>query len=169
MLNQLKIKQPQGGIAKSDKDALAIAGNIGYPVVVRPSYVLGGRAMEIVYSDDKLKQYLETAVQVDPERPVLIDKYLIDACEIDIDSLSDFEGNVVVGGIMEHIEQAGIHSGDSACSLPTKIVSPGCLSTIRSWTFKLAKQLQVCGLMNCQYAITPTGEVYLLEENSRTF
>ncbi|KAH9314401.1 hypothetical protein KI387_023028 [Taxus chinensis] len=167
VLNLLKIKQPQGGIAKSDKDALAIAENIGYPVVVRPSYVLGGRAMEIVYSDDKLKQYLETAVEVDPERPVLVDKYLLDSCEIDIDSLADSYGNVVVGGIMEHIEQAGIHSGDSACSIPTKTVSPACLSIIRSWTYKLAKQLGVCGLMNCQYAITPAGEVYLLEANPR--
>jgi carbamoyl-phosphate synthase large subunit len=116
MLNVLKVKQPEGGIAKSDEDALAIAGKIGYPVLVRPSYVLGGCAMEIVYSDDKLKHYLETAVEVDPERPVLVDKYLADACEIDVDSLTDSKGTVVIGGIMEHIEQAGVHSGDSACS-----------------------------------------------------
>lgn len=167
MLDELKIKQPQGGIAKSDEDALAIARKVGYPVLVRPSYVLGGRAMEIVYSDDKLKHYLETAVEVDPERPVLVDKYLADACEIDVDSLTDSKGSVVIGGIMEHIEQAGVHSGDSACSLPTETVSPACLSIIRSWTSKLAKRLGVCGLMNCQYAITPAGEVYLLEANPR--
>jgi carbamoyl-phosphate synthase large subunit len=146
---------------------LAIAGKVGYPVLVRPSYVLGGRAMEIVYSDDKLKHYLETAVEVDPERPVLVDKYLADACEIDVDSLTDSKGTVVIGGIMEHIEQAGVHSGDSACSIPTETVSPTCLSIIRSWTSKLAKRLGVCGLMNCQYAITPFGEVYLLEANPR--
>lgn len=167
MLNELKVKQPEGGIAKSDEDALAIAGKVGYPVLVRPSYVLGGRAMEIVYSDDKLKHYLETAVEVDPERPVLVDKYLADACEIDVDSLTDSKGTVVIGGIMEHIEQAGVHSGDSACSIPTETVSPACLSIIRSWTSKLAKRLGVCGLMNCQYAITPSGEVYLLEANPR--
>jgi carbamoyl-phosphate synthase large subunit len=155
MLNVLKVKQPEGGIAKSDEDALAIAGKVGYPVLVRPSYVLGGRAMEIVYSDDKLKHYLETAVEVDPERPVLVDKYLADACEIDVDSLTDSKGTVVIGGIMEHIEQAGVHSGDSACSIPTETMSPTCLSIIRSWTSKLAKRLGVCGLMNCQYAITP--------------
>lgn len=167
MLDELKVKQPQGGIAKSDEDALAIARKVGYPVLVRPSYVLGGRAMEIVYSDDKLKHYLETAVEVDPERPVLVDKYLADACEIDVDSLTDSKGSVVIGGIMEHIEQAGVHSGDSACSIPTETVSPACLSIIRSWTSKLAKRLGVCGLMNCQYAITPAGEVYLLEANPR--
>eukprot|EP00252_Welwitschia_mirabilis_P018020 TRINITY_DN4017_c0_g1_i2.p1 TRINITY_DN4017_c0_g1~~TRINITY_DN4017_c0_g1_i2.p1 ORF type:complete len:1183 (-),score=258.15 TRINITY_DN4017_c0_g1_i2:341-3889(-) len=167
MLNELQIKQPQGGIAKSDNDALTIARKVGYPVLVRPSYVLGGRAMEIVYSDDKLKHYLETAVKVDPDRPVLVDKYLSDALEIDVDSLSDSQGNVVIGGIMEHIEQAGVHSGDSACSIPTKTASSSCLSTIRSWTVKLANWLKVCGLMNCQYAITPAGEVYLLEANPR--
>ncbi|GAA0156875.1 ligase [Lithospermum erythrorhizon] len=132
ILHELQIEQPKGGIAKSDKDALDIAGDIGYPVVVRPSYVLGGRAMEIVYSDGELVTYLENAVKVDPERPVLIDKYLSDAIEIDIDALTDSHGNVVIGGIMEHIEQAGVHSGDSACMLPTKTISQSCLETIRT-------------------------------------
>ncbi|XP_059300466.1 carbamoyl-phosphate synthase large chain, chloroplastic [Lycium ferocissimum] len=167
ILNELKIEQPKGGIAKSEKDALAIAADIGYPVVVRPSYVLGGRAMEIVYNNEKLVTYLENAVKVDPERPVLIDKYLTDAVEIDIDALADLHGNVVIGGIMEHIEQAGVHSGDSACMLPTKTISDSCLETIRSWTTKLAKRLNVCGLMNCQYAISASGEVFLLEANPR--
>ncbi|CAM0881413.1 unnamed protein product [Alopecurus aequalis] len=167
ILEELGIEQPKGGIARSESDALSIASEVGYPVVVRPSYVLGGRAMEIVYNDAKLIKYLATAVQVDPERPVLVDKYLNDAIEIDIDALADSAGNVVIGGIMEHIEQAGIHSGDSACSLPTRTVSAQCLDIIRSWTTKLAKRLNVCGLMNCQYAITPSGEVFLLEANPR--
>lgn len=167
ILEELGIEQPKGGIAKRESDALAIASEIGYPVVVRPSYVLGGRAMEIVYNDEKLIKYLATAVQVDPERPVLVDKYLIDAVEIDVDALADTAGNVVIGGIMEHIEQAGIHSGDSACSLPTRTVSAQCLEVIRSWTTKLAKRLNVCGLMNCQYAISTSGGVFLLEANPR--
>uniref|UniRef100_A0ACD5VH23 Uncharacterized protein n=1 Tax=Avena sativa TaxID=4498 RepID=A0ACD5VH23_AVESA len=167
ILEELGIEQPKGGIARSESDALSIASEVGYPVVVRPSYVLGGRAMEIVYNDEKLIKYLATAVQVDPERPVLVDKYLNDAIEIDIDALADSAGNVVIGGIMEHIEQAGIHSGDSACSLPTRTVSTRCLDIIRSWTTKLAKRLNVCGLMNCQYAIIPSGEVFLLEANPR--
>lgn len=167
ILNELKIEQPKGGIAKSDADALAIAKEIGYPVVVRPSYVLGGRAMEIVYDDSKLVTYLETAVEVDPERPVLVDRYLSDAIEIDVDTLTDSYGNVVIGGIMEHIEQAGVHSGDSACMLPTQTIPSSCLEKIRSWTTKLAKKLNVCGLMNCQYAITSSGDVYLLEANPR--
>ncbi|KAE8703278.1 Carbamoyl-phosphate synthase large chain [Hibiscus syriacus] len=167
ILKELKIEQPKGGIAKSEDDALAIAKDIGYPVVVRPSYVLGGRAMEIVYNDEKLVTYLENAVEVDPERPVLIDKYLSDAIEIDVDALADSHGNVVIGGIMEHIEQAGVHSGDSACSIPTQTIASSCLDTIRSWTTKLAKRLNVCGLMNCQYAITASGDVFLLEANPR--
>ncbi|KAL1810287.1 hypothetical protein ACET3Z_027277 [Daucus carota] len=167
MLNELKIEQPQGGIAKSEADAISIASNIGYPVVVRPSYVLGGRGMEIVYNDNKLVIYLANAVEVDPEHPVLIDKYLSDAIEIDVDALADSHGNVVIGGIMEHIEQAGIHSGDSACMIPTQTIKASCLETIRSWTKKLAKRLNVCGLMNCQYAITASGEVFLLEANPR--
>ena len=167
ILNELKIEQPKGGIAKSEADAVAIAKDIGYPVVVRPSYVLGGRAMEIVYSDEKLATYLENAVEVDPERPVLVDKYLSDAIEIDVDALADSQGNVVIGGIMEHIEQAGVHSGDSACSIPTKTIPASCLDTIRTWTTKLARRLNVCGLMNCQYAITLSGDVFLLEANPR--
>ncbi|XP_031280707.1 carbamoyl-phosphate synthase large chain, chloroplastic-like [Pistacia vera] len=167
ILNELRIEQPKGGIAKSEADALAIATDIGYPVVVRPSYVLGGRAMEIVYTDDKLVTYLENAVKVDPERPVLIDKYLSDAIEIDVDALADSHGNVMIGGIMEHIEQAGVHSGDSACVIPTKTISSSCLDIIRTWTMKLAKRLNVCGLMNCQYAITTSGDVYILEANPR--
>ncbi|CAL5200301.1 unnamed protein product [Lathyrus oleraceus] len=167
MLHELQIEHPKGGIARSEADALAIAADIGYPVVVRPSYVLGGRAMEIVYSDERLITYLENAVEVDPERPVLIDKYLSDAIEIDVDALADSHGNVVIGGIMEHIEQAGIHSGDSACSIPTRTISSSSLEIIRSWTEKLAKKLNVCGLMNCQYAITSTEKVFLLEANPR--
>ncbi|XP_002526339.2 carbamoyl-phosphate synthase large chain, chloroplastic [Ricinus communis] len=167
IVKELQIEQPKGGIAKTEADALTIAKDIGYPVVVRPSYVLGGRAMEIVYSDEKLVTYLENAVKVDPDRPVLIDKYLSDAVEIDVDALADSHGNVVIGGVMEHIEQAGVHSGDSACILPTQTISSSCLDTIRSWTMKLAKSLKVCGLMNCQYAITLAGEVFLLEANPR--
>ncbi|MCO5594588.1 hypothetical protein L7F22_048621 [Adiantum nelumboides] len=167
ILDELGIKQPPGGIARSGEDALAIAAKVGFPVVVRPSYVLGGRAMEIVYSADKLKAYLETAVEVDPERPVLVDRYLTDASEIDVDSLADADGNVVIGGIMEHIEQAGVHSGDSACSIPTLTVSPRSLSVIRKWTSDLARKLKVLGLMNCQYAITGSDDVYILEANPR--
>lgn len=167
ILDELGIKQPPGGIAKSEEDALAIAERVGFPVVVRPSYVLGGRAMEIVYSADKLKAYLATAVEVDPDRPVLVDRYLTDASEIDVDSLADADGNVVIGGIMEHIEQAGVHSGDSACSIPTMTVSAHALSVIRKWTSDLAKKLKVLGLMNCQYAITSSDDVYILEANPR--
>ncbi|KAL2630853.1 hypothetical protein R1flu_015539 [Riccia fluitans] len=167
ILNEVGINQPPGGIARSEEDALAIAKRVGYPVVVRPSYVLGGRAMEIVYNDAKLKTYLETAVEVDPERPVLVDKYLTDATEVDVDSLTDAEGNVVIGGIMEHIEQAGVHSGDSACSIPTKNISQKALETIREATTRLAQKLKVVGLMNCQYAITRKDEVYIIEANPR--
>ncbi|KAJ7514828.1 hypothetical protein O6H91_23G061300 [Diphasiastrum complanatum] len=167
ILNELGIKQPPGGIARSEEDAVAIAERVGFPVVVRPSYVLGGRAMEIVYTNEKLKHYLETAVELEPERPVLVDKYLTDACEIDVDCLADHYGNVVIGGIMEHIEQAGVHSGDSACSLPTQTISFESLAVIRDATIKLARRLKVCGLMNCQYAITLSGEVYIIEANPR--
>ena len=166
ILRKLSIKQPPNGIARSYEESLASANRIGYPVVVRPSYVLGGRAMEIVYSDKELKHYMTYAVDVEPDRPILIDKFLENAVEVDVDALADRTGKVVIGGIMEHIEQAGIHSGDSACSIPYTSLPPAAVATIRTWTEKLASALQVVGLMNLQYAVQ--GEqVYILEANPR--
>lgn len=166
ILRQLNISQPANGIARSTQESLAIAGRIGYPVVVRPSYVLGGRAMEIVYSNEDLKRYMTYAVQVEPDHPILIDKFLENATEVDVDALCDATGKVVIGGIMEHIEEAGIHSGDSACSIPYTSLSENAIATIREWTEKLAQALKVIGLMNIQYAVQ--GEqVYILEANPR--
>jgi carbamoyl-phosphate synthase large subunit len=166
ILRELDIKQPPNGLARSYEESLAIARRITYPVVVRPSYVLGGRAMEIVYSDEELKRYMTYAVQVEPDHPILIDKFLENAIEVDVDALADQTGNVVIGGIMEHIEQAGVHSGDSACSLPYTSLSDQIATTIRTWTVQLAKALKVVGLMNIQYAVQ--GEqVYILEANPR--
>ena len=170
ILRELDIRQPANGLARSFEESLQVAKRIDYPVVVRPSYVLGGRAMEIVYSDQDLERYMKYAVQVEPDHPILIDKYLENAIEVDVDALADAEGNVVIGGIMEHIEQAGIHSGDSACSIPTITLSPDILETIRVWTIKLAKALKVVGLMNVQYAVQGTVEgdrLYILEANPR--
>ena len=166
ILWELDIKQPPNGIARSFQESLKIANRISYPVVVRPSYVLGGRAMEIVYSDQDLERYMTYAVQVEPDHPILIDKFLENAIEVDVDALCDIEGNVTIGGIMEHIEQAGIHSGDSACSIPYNSLSETAIANIRIWTEKLANALNVVGLMNIQYAVQ--GEqVYILEANPR--
>ncbi|MEQ9486407.1 carbamoyl-phosphate synthase large subunit [Coleofasciculus sp. F4-SAH-05] len=166
ILRQLDIKQPPNGIARSYEEALNIAKRIGYPVVVRPSYVLGGRAMEIVYSDLELERYMTFAVQVEPEHPILIDQFLENAIEVDVDAIADHTGRVVIGGIMEHIEQAGIHSGDSACSIPFISLSPTAMETIRTSTHQLATKLKVIGLMNIQFAVQ--GEtVYILEANPR--
>jgi carbamoyl-phosphate synthase large subunit len=166
ILRELDILQPPNGIARSYKEALKIAQSIDYPVVVRPSYVLGGRAMEIVYSDADLERYMTYAVQVEPDHPILIDKFLENAVEVDVDAIADQTGQVVIGGIMEHIEQAGIHSGDSACSIPTISLPEAALATIREWTVKLAKRLNVIGLMNIQYAVKG-DQVYILEANPR--
>jgi carbamoyl-phosphate synthase large subunit len=166
VLRQLGIQQPENGMARNYDDALHVANRIGYPVVVRPSYVLGGRAMEIVYSDTELERYMTYAVQVEPDHPILIDKFLENAIEVDVDAIADASGMVTIGGIMEHIEQAGIHSGDSACSLPYISLTEPTLATIRQWTIELAQALKVIGLMNIQFAVQ--GEqVYILEANPR--
>ncbi len=171
ILQELNIAQPPNGIARTYDDALIIAQRIGYPVVVRPSYVLGGRAMEIVYSDTELERYMTFAVQVEPEHPILIDKFLENAIEVDVDAIADHTGRVVIGGVMEHIEQAGIHSGDSACSLPSISLPPAVLNQIRTATVKLAQALNVIGLMNIQFAVVGTQtyapQVYILEANPR--
>uniref|UniRef100_UPI00286E6FF8 carbamoyl-phosphate synthase large subunit n=1 Tax=Chamaesiphon sp. VAR_69_metabat_338 TaxID=2964704 RepID=UPI00286E6FF8 len=174
VLRQLDIQQPENGMARDYDDALVVANRIGYPVVVRPSYVLGGRAMEIVYSDTELERYMIYAVQVEPDHPILIDKFLENAIEVDVDAIADASGMVVIGGIMEHIEQAGIHSGDSACSLPYVSLSDATVATIRQWTVQLARALKVIGLMNIQFAVqgdsasqTQRERVYIIEANPR--
>ena len=165
LLNKLSIEQPDNGIARSYEAAFEIAERLGYPVLVRPSYVLGGRAMQIVYDRDALKDYMTYAVAASPEHPVLIDKFLDDAIEVDVDALSDGDA-VVIGGIMEHIERAGVHSGDSACSLPPKSIGPEIQAQIRKHTIDLAIALNVRGLMNVQFAVQGKN-VYVLEVNPR--
>jgi carbamoyl-phosphate synthase large subunit len=165
LVDQLGLRQPPNATAKSPKQALAAAQEVGYPLVVRPSYVLGGRAMEIVHDDDDLKRYMTEAVKVSNDSPVLLDRFLGNAIEIDVDALADGT-DVVIGGIMEHIEQAGVHSGDSACSLPAYSLQPAVLDQIRSWIDKLARALNVVGLMNAQLALQG-DTLYLLEVNPR--
>jgi carbamoyl-phosphate synthase large subunit len=165
LLEELEIPQPPGATAASVEEALANANRVGYPVLVRPSYVLGGRAMVIAYDDDSVNQYMKEAVEYSQERPVLIDHFLESATEVDVDALSDGE-DVVIGGIMQHIEEAGIHSGDSSCVLPSVDLSPEVLATIRDYTFRLARALKVIGLMNIQYAIQ-RDKVFVIEVNPR--
>jgi carbamoyl-phosphate synthase large subunit len=165
MLQKLDLKQPENGTARSFEEAEKVADRIGYPVVVRPSYVLGGRAMEIVYDVDNLRRYMHTAVQASPEHPILIDKFLDEAIEIDVDALCDGT-DVVMGGIMEHIEEAGIHSGDSACSLPPYSISAKVVDEIRRQTTLMALELNVKGLMNVQFALKG-DEIFILEVNPR--
>jgi carbamoyl-phosphate synthase large subunit len=165
LIQKLGLIQPQNGTATSFEEARAVAREIGYPVVVRPSYVLGGRAMEIVYDEETLERYMRDAVKASPEHPILIDKFLEDAIEVDVDAISDGE-RVVIGGIMEHIEEAGIHSGDSACVLPPYTLSDDLIEVIRQNTYALARELRVIGLMNIQYAIRD-DRVYILEVNPR--
>ena len=165
VIDKLKLKQPKNDTVTSIPEALTSAADIGYPVVVRPSYVLGGRAMEIVYSQERLDHYMRHAVKASPEHPVLIDDFLKNAKEIDVDAISDGE-NVVIGGVMEHIEQAGIHSGDSACSLPPFSISTETLTEIKKQTKALAKELNVIGLVNIQFAVKDE-EVYIIEVNPR--
>src|SRR3954449_393034 len=173
MLRKLDIPQPPNGLATNEAEALEAAHMLGYPVLVRPSFVLGGRAMQIVYSDTELTHYMRFAVEASPERPVLVDKFLEDATEVDVDCIADVghfpepgKGTVVIGGLLEHIEYAGVHSGDAAMVLPPHTLSPKVLSTIREYTHAMARELKVIGLMNVQYAVK--GDlVYVLEVNPR--
>jgi carbamoyl-phosphate synthase large subunit len=165
LLRELGIPQPDNGMAATVEEAKAVAAAIGYPVLVRPSYVLGGRAMAIVYDEESLDEYVRNAVGFTPDRPVLIDKFLEQAAEFDVDALSD-ETTCVIAGIQEHIEEAGIHSGDSSCVLPPLRIDPEHLETMRHYTRKLAKALSVRGLMNIQFAIKD-DRVYVLEVNPR--
>ncbi len=165
MLHKLGLLQPENGTARSFEEAKKVVERIGYPVVVRPSYVLGGRAMEIVYDSENLQRYMKTAVLVSPEHPILLDSFLDEAIEIDVDALCD-GSDVVIGGIMEHIEEAGIHSGDSACSLPPYSISQEIVAEIRRQTVLMALELNVKGLMNVQYAVKGST-VYILEVNPR--
>src|SRR5499426_3691734 len=173
MLDRLKIPQPPNGIATNETEALAAAKKLGYPVLVRPSFVLGGRAMQIVYSDAELQHYMRFAVEASPERPVLVDQFLEDATEVDVDCIADVgrfedpsQGTIVIGGTLEHIEFAGVHSGDAAMVLPAHTLSKKVIETIREYTHAMARELKVIGLMNVQYAVK--GEtVYVLEVNPR--
>lgn len=169
ILNQLGLHQPPNGTASNADGALRIAEQIGFPVLVRPSYVLGGRAMEICYDEAQVLRYMTEAVAASPDRPVLIDKFLEDAIEVDVDAISDGQ-RTIVGGVMEHIEEAGVHSGDSACVIPPYSLSPAIVDEIRNATYAMAAALQVRGLMNVQYAVKQVGDesvVYVLEVNPR--
>ncbi|HDP16276.1 MAG TPA: carbamoyl-phosphate synthase large subunit [Candidatus Omnitrophica bacterium] len=165
VMKKLGIPQPESGMASTLEEALKISGKIGYPLMVRPSYVLGGRAMEVVYDEEMLRDYVKAAVDVSPDRPILIDKFLEDAIEAEADAVSDGK-EVFIPSIMEHIEEAGIHSGDSACVIPPKTIPRKHIDTINEYTEKIAKELKVCGLMNIQYAIAG-DTVYVLEANPR--
>ncbi len=165
VLDEIDLMQPPNGTATSSEEAVPIAASLGYPVIVRPSFVLGGRAMQIVYDEKLLQEYMDSAVQASPEHPVLIDKYLEEAIEVDVDAISD--GQItVIGGIMEHIEEAGVHSGDSDCVLPPYTLVDEQIDQLKECTYALAKALNVCGLMNVQYAIK-NDEIYVLEVNPR--
>ena len=173
MLHKLGIPQPPNGIATNEQEALAVAQTIGYPILVRPSFVLGGRAMQIVYSDTELQHYMRFAVEASPERPVLVDKFLEDATEVDVDCIADVgrfsgtdKGTSVIGGILEHIEFAGVHSGDAAMVLPPHTLSASVIQIIRDYTHAMARELKVIGLMNVQYAVKG-DKVYVLEVNPR--
>ncbi|WP_348665855.1 carbamoyl-phosphate synthase large subunit, partial [Acinetobacter venetianus] len=165
MIQRLQLRQPNNSIVKSAEEGISEAAKVGYPLVVRPSYVLGGRAMEIVYNEEELKRYLREAVQASNEAPVLLDRFLDDATEVDVDCVSDGK-DVVIGGIMQHIEQAGIHSGDSACSIPPYSLSQEVQDEMRRQTVAMAKELGVVGLMNVQFAVKG-NDIYVLEVNPR--
>ncbi|WP_114575895.1 carbamoyl-phosphate synthase large subunit [Saliphagus sp. LR7] len=166
LMDELGIAQPDGGAAYSENEAMELAHGIGYPVLVRPSYVLGGRAMEVVYDDEELERYIEEAVRVSPDKPILVDEFLEDAVELDVDAVADGE-DVLIGGIMEHVESAGVHSGDSACMIPPRSLSEDTLARVREVTEEIASALDTVGLLNVQLAVRD-GDVFVLEANPRS-
>ena len=174
LCERLSIPQPPGGTASTTPDALAVAQRVGYPVLLRPSYVLGGRAMEIVYDDEGVRRVMQSMTTgalareggVTAERPVLVDRFLEDAIEVDVDAVRDGSGEVLIAGVMEHVEEAGVHSGDSACALPPQTLPEDVITTLEGYTRALAESLEVCGLINVQYAVKD-GQVYVLEANPR--
>jgi carbamoyl-phosphate synthase large subunit len=166
LIDRLGLRQPRSGIARSAKEAMAIAGSLGFPLIIRPSYVLGGRAMEIVHDEPQLARYIAEAVVVSGKSPVLLDSYLRDAIEVDVDAIGDGTGDVFICGVMEHIEEAGVHSGDSACSLPPHSLKPETVAELERQAKELARVLNVVGLMNVQFAIQ-NDEIYVLEVNPR--
>ena len=165
LVKELGLKQPANATARTEDQAVRLAREVGFPLVVRPSYVLGGRAMEVVFTEEDLRTYMTHAVQVSNDSPVLLDRFLDVAIEVDVDAVCDGE-DVLIGGIMEHIEQAGVHSGDSGCSLPPNSLSREMQAELREQTRKLARALNVVGLMNMQFAIQ-SGVIYVLEVNPR--
>jgi carbamoyl-phosphate synthase large subunit len=165
LLHKLNLRQPPNGAARRPDEAIRVAKRLGYPVLVRPSYVIGGRAMEIVYTPEELDDYMGRAVLASPQHPVLVDKFLEDAIEIDVDAVSDGE-RTVIAGVMEHIEEAGIHSGDSCCALPPFTLAEAVVAEIEESTRALARELEVRGLINIQYALR-SDLVYVLEVNPR--
>jgi len=165
LLDKLGLRQPPNGTANNPDEAVAIAKKIGFPLLLRPSFVLGGRAMRIVYSEDEVRNYMQECTEVAPGRPVLLDRFLEDATEVDVDCVADGK-DAVIGAVMEHIEQAGVHSGDSACVIPSHSLPPKVIDEIRSATLALARELGVRGLMNIQFAVQK-GTVYVLEVNPR--
>jgi carbamoyl-phosphate synthase large subunit len=166
LMTERGIEQPAGGSATSEAEALDLAHEIGYPVLVRPSYVLGGRAMDVVHDDDDLREYVEEAVRVSPEKPILIDSFLENAVELDVDAVSDGE-DVLIGGVMEHVESAGVHSGDSACVIPPRSLDDGTLARVREVVEEISEALSTVGLLNVQLAVQD-GDVYVLEANPRS-
>ncbi|ELZ19792.1 carbamoyl phosphate synthase large subunit [Haloterrigena salina JCM 13891] len=166
LMDELGIAQPEGGAAHSEEEAMELAHEIGYPVLVRPSYVLGGRAMDVVYDDAELETYIEEAVRVSPDKPILVDDFLADAVELDVDAVADGE-DVLIGGVMEHVEAAGVHSGDSACMIPPRSLDDDTLERVREVTEDIATALDTVGLLNVQLAVRD-GEVYVLEANPRS-
>ena len=166
LVDRLRLRQPENGVARSPEEAYRAAESIGYPVMVRPSYVLGGRAMEVVYDRADLERYMREAVLASPDHPVLIDRFLQSATEVDLDMVCDQTGACIVGGVLEHVEEAGVHSGDAACVMPPHSLAPDVIERLKDIAIALSHELKVVGLMNVQFAVQGKA-IYVLEVNPR--